>query len=55
MDRWLRPRALFACIMYFTFAYLTIHGKIEANTFVNVFLVITGFYFGERNKKNEKG
>ena len=52
MSVWYKPRTIFATILYITFAYLTICGKIEPQIFMNVFFSVTAFYFAERGLKN---
>ena len=39
-------RTIFALIMYVTFAYLAISGKIESNVVSNVVFSLMSFYYG---------
>jgi len=49
MNSLLKPRTLIAFLLYITFCYLAIKGKIETQAIVSVVSVLMGFYFGEKN------
>jgi len=50
---WSKPRTVFSFMLYGVFCYLCIRNKITSEIFVNIFLVISGYWFGERANKNK--
>jgi len=48
----LKPSSIYALIIYGTFAYLALTGKIGADIVANVVLVVVAFYFGKKNSEN---
>jgi len=45
-DQLLKPRSLYAGMIYLTFCYLAVVGKIEARFVVEIVMLLMAFYFG---------
>ena len=46
-------KSLMTLDLTLVFSYLSIIGRISAEHFITIFMVIVGFYFGTQSKKNE--
>lgn len=44
-------KSIVTVILTFVFAYLSIVGKIDPADYVQIFLIIIGFYFGTQHEK----
>ena len=51
----LKARTIIAFILYSTFCYLAIKGKINEDAVIAVVSVLMGYYYGERKGKNNVG
>lgn len=49
----LTVKSIVTIVLTIVFAYLSIIGKIEPTDFVQIFLIIIGFYFGTQHEKKE--
>lgn len=47
-------KSIITIVLTLVFAYLSIIGKINAEQYMNVFLIIIAFYFGVQSNKNKE-
>jgi len=52
MTELLKPNSVYAFMIYGTFCYLAIMGKINPNIVENAFLILISFYFGKVSSQN---
>lgn len=54
MKQLLQIKKIIALVLTFVFAVLSLKGDIDSQSFLTVFLVIIGFYYGQSTAKNSK-
>ena len=52
MRELLKPSSIYALIVYLTFAYLAVRGRIEGRFVCEVVLIVVSFYFGKKAGEN---
>ena len=50
----LTVKSIVTLIITAVFAYLSIIGKVTSEDFIQIFLIIIGFYFGTQHEKKSK-
>jgi hypothetical protein len=50
-DRLVSVKSIVTVVLTAVFAYLAASGRITEQNFMNVFLIIVGFYFGTQHEK----
>ncbi len=50
----LTVKSIVTLIITAVFAYLSITGKVTSEDFIQIFLIIIGFYFGTQHEKKSK-
>lgn len=53
MSKLLTVKSIVTLVLTLIFGYLAIVGRIDAKDYVQIFLIIIGFYFGTQSAKNE--
>ena len=53
MSDLLKPRSIFAFMLYLTFCKLAWTEKIEARFMAEIILIVIAFYYGERSGKKQ--
>ncbi len=53
MTELLKPRTIIALLLYSTFCYLAVVGKIKEEAVISVVSVLMGFYFGDKSARRK--
>lgn len=53
INRFASVKSVVTIILTFTFAYLSVIGRVGADSFITIFTVVIGFYYGTVVEKNK--